>query len=106
MSLKHGVTTFHYKYFNEREKVITSSWWYGTDESYVDKEVKETDCQLWKRIDDFVNENQVVVINIETITRSSFCTGGRPERVYICNQDADFTYAWNNIIGYRVFYRK
>ena len=69
----------------------------------ISKKIPETDTQLWTRINDFVEEHGLVIINIETITTSEITTGGNVlKREYICNDDYGHHCKIN---GFRIFFR-
>lgn len=58
---------------------------------------KETDKQIWKRINKYILEHNLKIINIETIIGSQYITGGPVSKDTISN---------NSIHGYRIFYKK
>ena len=97
-----GVTCFYYKYF-EMEDTITCQTrpLFGKSKTKlqtVSKKIKETDKQLWIRINQYINEQKLEVINVESIYQCQLCTGGGN----YCNTQPVTNKC---VIGYRIFHR-
>lgn len=105
-----GVVTFYFGCFKIQKKVLkSSSTFFGKSEpkeEIVQETVKETSKQLWERINDQINQNKWRIVNIETVYKNCFTTGGQfPREVEIRNDTKYNCYDYSAIVGYRVFYK-
>lgn len=92
------VAHFYYKYFDlivDESFKKKKSTLFGSKSKKIER-IKETDEQLWNRINDVINEYATTIISIETIWSCTITVGGESQtKTNIHN---------NNTIGYKIFY--
>jgi len=107
MDYEYGVGNFYYKSFIEQEKKeYTKFNFFGKNEKtekLIDKKVKETEKQIWTRINEFIKKNKLEIINIESIVVYRFCSGGSIVGTEIISNDNKYGC---EVIGHRIYYRK
>ena len=106
MSYIYSTKNFYYQTIKKQKKKIVTEYFLfkacEQKEIMVDKEVQETDEELWTRINQFIKINQVDIINIESIITYIFSRGGEfTEPVRISSDNINKC----KIIGYRLFYK-
>ena len=107
MSSTYGTKTFYYQTFKElvEQEYVEKRTFRKPKKKVqmIDKEVRETDEQLWKRINEFIQNYNLTIINFETVVRTLLPVGNwAPTYQNIYNDNR----GKNEIIGYRLFYNQ
>ena len=107
VEMEYGMTNFYYESHDVKEKktYIKPRLFGGSyvKEEIVNKSVRETDEEIWKRINSFVARNKLTIINVESITVYKLESGGESGHTeYFSNDNTSGC----KIVGYRIFYRK
>lgn len=106
MNIEYGTINFYYKKITVQEKKICTKFHLFKRpekiEKIVNKTKDETEKHIWKRINKCIQEDNLKVINIEAIVVNKFPARIPMENIYISNDNRGY----NNIVGYRIFYKK
>jgi len=99
--VSYGVCCFYYKDFETEETVHeeVKSLLGKTKQKLKTnkKKVRETAEELWHRINEYIKENHLEVITIESIFDSQFYTGGSYSMKQCVNN--------YDVSGFRIFYK-
>jgi len=104
--MSYNTINCYYKYFDVEPDFIKLD---GKKMSFFNKKepkntrIRETDEEIWKRINAYIDLHKLVIINFEAIYNYKITTGGD-----FCQQERitnDNIVGCDNIIGYRLFYK-